>query len=99
MQDLTEAVTALKCVSPFVTLPASLAERYDELAERLFQPLQRVVGRVEKLYPPFRSTTSSASSAAGCSCVNRIPWVRVPHQRCRIYAGTVRRRCSLPVAS
>lgn len=35
-----------------VTLPASLIEHYDEGAEKLFQQLQKVAGRVEKIYTP-----------------------------------------------
>jgi hypothetical protein len=54
MQELTEAVTTLERVSLVVTLPASLIEHYDEQAERLFQQIQRVAGRVEKIYTPVQ---------------------------------------------
>lgn len=54
MQELTEAVSALEKVCCVVTLPASLIEHYDEGAERLFQQLQKVSGRVEKIYTPVQ---------------------------------------------
>jgi hypothetical protein len=54
MQELTEAVTTLERVSLVVTLPASLIEHYDEQAERLYQQLQRVAGRVEKISTPVQ---------------------------------------------
>ena len=52
MQELSEAVSTLEKVCLVVTLPASLIEHYDEGAERLFQQLQKVAGRVEKIYTP-----------------------------------------------
>lgn len=54
MHELTELVSTLERVSLVVTLPASLLERYDEQAERLYQQLQRVSGRLEKIYTPVR---------------------------------------------
>ncbi len=41
-------------VSLVVTLPASIIEHYDESAEKLFQQLQKVAGRVEKIYTPVQ---------------------------------------------
>jgi len=52
MQELSEAVSTLERVCLVVTLPASLLEHYDEGAERLYQQLQKVSGRVEKIYTP-----------------------------------------------
>ncbi|MBN1472033.1 MAG: ATP-binding protein [Syntrophaceae bacterium] len=52
MQELSEAVSTLEKVCLVVTLPASLLEHYDEGAEKLFQQLQKVSGRVEKIYTP-----------------------------------------------
>lgn len=52
MQELSEAVSTLEKVCLIVTLPASLLEHYDEGAEKLFQQLQKVSGRVEKIYTP-----------------------------------------------
>lgn len=54
MQELTETVSSLERVCCVVTLPASLLEHYDEGAERLFQQLQKVSGRVEKIYTPVQ---------------------------------------------
>lgn len=52
MQELSEAISTLEKVCLVVTLPASLIEHYDEGAEKLFQQLQKVSGRVEKIYTP-----------------------------------------------
>lgn len=54
MQELTEAAGTLDKVCLAVTLPASLIEHYDERAERLFHQLQKVAGRVEKIYTPVQ---------------------------------------------
>jgi len=54
MQELTEVVGTLGKVSLVITLPASLLEHYDTKAEQLFQQLQRVAGRVEKIYTPVQ---------------------------------------------
>jgi len=37
-----------------VTLPASLMEHYDQKAEELYQQLQKVSGRIEKIYTPVQ---------------------------------------------
>ncbi|NPV45159.1 MAG: ATP-binding protein [Firmicutes bacterium] len=52
MQEITEAVATLEKACLVVTLPASVVEHYDEAAERLFQQLQKISGRVEKIYTP-----------------------------------------------
>ena len=52
MQELTESVSALEKVCLVVTLPSSVIEHYDEGAEKLYQQLQKVAGRVEKIYTP-----------------------------------------------
>ena len=54
MQELTEAAGTLEKVSLAVTLPASIIEHYDERAEKLFSQLQKVAGRVEKIYTPVQ---------------------------------------------
>lgn len=51
MQELTETVATLEKVCLVITLPASIIEHYDE---RLFQQLQKVSGRVEKIYTPVQ---------------------------------------------
>jgi hypothetical protein len=54
MQELTELVSTLDKVALVVTLPSSLMEHFDARAEQLFQQLQRVSGRVEKIYTPVQ---------------------------------------------
>jgi len=52
MQELTEAVSSMERVALVITLPASVMEHYDENSEKLFQQLQRIAGRTEKIYTP-----------------------------------------------
>src|SRR2546425_3278295 len=54
MQELTEVAGTLDRVCVVVTLPSSVLEHYDEKAEKLFQQLQKVAGRVEKIYTPVQ---------------------------------------------
>ncbi|HID35659.1 MAG TPA: ATP-binding protein, partial [Anaerolineae bacterium] len=54
LQELTETVRTLEKVCLVVTLPSSLLEQYDENAERLFQQMQKVLGRMEKIYTPVQ---------------------------------------------
>jgi hypothetical protein len=54
MQELTELIGAIDRVVLVITLPTSLIEHYDPSAERMFQQLQRVSGRVERIYAPVR---------------------------------------------
>ncbi len=54
LQELTETVDTLERACLVVTLPSSLLERYDENAERLFQQMQKVLGRMEKIYTPVQ---------------------------------------------
>ncbi|MGQ9561852.1 MAG: DUF499 domain-containing protein, partial [Candidatus Oleimicrobiaceae bacterium] len=54
IQELTEAAATLDRTCLVVTLPSSLLEHYDEGAERLFHQLQKVAGRVEKIYTPVQ---------------------------------------------
>lgn len=54
MQELTEVAGTLEKVCVVVTLPSSILEHYDEKAEKLFQQLQKVAGRVEKIYTPVQ---------------------------------------------
>ena len=54
MQELTETVSTLDKVCLAVTLPSSIIEHYDESAEKLYQQLQKVAGRVEKIYTPVQ---------------------------------------------
>ena len=53
IQELSETVSTLERVCLVITLPSSLMERYDESAERLYQQLQKVAGRVERIYTPI----------------------------------------------
>lgn len=54
MQELTELVSTLEKIVLVVSLPSSLMEHFDARAEQLFQQLQRVSGRVEKIYTPVQ---------------------------------------------
>lgn len=54
LQELTEAAATLDRTCLVVTLPSSVLEHYDEGAERLFRQLQKVSGRVEKIYTPVQ---------------------------------------------
>jgi hypothetical protein len=54
LQELTEAASTLERVCLAVTLPSSVLEHYDEGAEKLFRQLQKVAGRVEKIYTPVQ---------------------------------------------
>ncbi len=52
LQELTGAVSTVGNALLVLTLPSSLLEHYDEHAERLFQQLQKVIGRTERIYTP-----------------------------------------------
>ena len=52
LQEITEVASALEKTCLIITLPSSIIEHYDENAENLFQKLQKVTGRVEKIYTP-----------------------------------------------
>jgi len=54
MQELTTVLPTLPRAALIVTLPSSLPEHYTEKGERLFQALQKVVGRVEKIFAPIQ---------------------------------------------
>jgi hypothetical protein len=54
IQELTEVASTLEKVCVIVTLPSSILEHYDEKAEKLFQQIQKVAGRVEKIYTPVQ---------------------------------------------
>jgi len=54
MQELTETVSILPRAVLVLTLPSSVLEHYDENAEKLFQQLQKVVGRMEKVFTPVQ---------------------------------------------
>jgi len=52
IQELTGTVKSLEKCFLILTLPSSVLEHYDENAERLFQQLQKITGRMEKVYTP-----------------------------------------------
>jgi hypothetical protein len=54
MQELTEAAAILETVCLIITLPSSVLEQYDRNAEKMFNQLQKVSGRVEKVYSPVQ---------------------------------------------
>ncbi|MGC8696298.1 MAG: ATP-binding protein [Conexivisphaera sp.] len=59
MQELTEVAGTLDRVCVVVTLPSSLLEHYDANSERLFQQLQKISGRVERIYTPIQENEIS----------------------------------------
>ena len=52
IQELTGTIKTLDKCLLILTLPSSVLEHYDEAAERLFQQLQKIAGRMEKVYTP-----------------------------------------------
>ena len=52
IQELTGTIKTLDKSLLILTLPSSVLEHYDENAERLFQQLQKITGRMEKVYTP-----------------------------------------------
>ncbi len=60
MHELTRAVRSIDRCLLVLTLPSSLLERYDENAERLLQQLQKIVGRMEKVYAPVKDEEVAA---------------------------------------
>ena len=52
IQELTAAVATVGNALLVLTLPSSILEHYDENAERMFQRLQKITGRMEKIYTP-----------------------------------------------
>ena len=54
MQELSEAVSTVSKAQLILTLPSSHMEHFDEQAESLFTQLQKVAGRLEKIYTPVQ---------------------------------------------
>ncbi len=54
IQELTGAVATVGNSLLVLTLPSSVLEHYDENAERMFQQLQKITGRMEKIYTPVQ---------------------------------------------
>jgi len=52
LQELTGAVSITEKALVVIALPASVLEHYDENAEKLYQRLQKIIGRAEKIYTP-----------------------------------------------
>ena len=59
MQEITEVVSSMQNVCMVITLPSSEMEHYDQNAEKLFNQLQKVTGRVEKIYTPVQDNEVS----------------------------------------
>lgn len=59
IQELTETISILEKACIILTLPSSLIEHYDQSAEQLFTQLQKVMGRVEKIYTPVQESEIS----------------------------------------
>lgn len=54
IQELTGAVSIAGNALLVLTLPSSVLEHYDENAEKMFQQLQKITGRMEKIYTPVQ---------------------------------------------
>jgi len=54
IHEFTGVVKSLNQCLLVLTLPSSLLEHYDENAEKLFHQLQKIVGRMEKIYSPVK---------------------------------------------
>ena len=54
IQELTGAVATVGNALLALTLPSNILEHYDENAERMFQQLQKITGRMEKIYTPVK---------------------------------------------
>jgi len=54
IQELTGTVKTLDKSLLILTLPSSVLEHYDERAEQLFRQLQKITGRMEKVYTPVQ---------------------------------------------
>ena len=52
IQELTGVVSTTGNALLVITLPSSVLEHYDENAEKLYQQLQKITGRMEKIYTP-----------------------------------------------
>ncbi|MEM2143182.1 MAG: DUF499 domain-containing protein [Candidatus Thorarchaeota archaeon] len=52
MQELTELAVATSGLCVVITVPPSTTEHYDRQADLLFRRLQKISGRVEKIYTP-----------------------------------------------
>ena len=60
LQELTITVKTLDKSLLLLTLPSSLLEHYDENSERLFQKIQHITGRMEKVYTPVEEEEVSS---------------------------------------
>ncbi len=54
IQELTGTINTLEKALLILTLPSSVLEHYDENAEKLFQQLQKITGRMEKVFTPVQ---------------------------------------------
>ena len=52
MQALTETISSIPNAVLLLSLPSSVPEHYDENAEKLYSQLQKVSGRLEKIFTP-----------------------------------------------
>jgi hypothetical protein len=52
VQELTEVAGFLDKICVVITLSSSVLEHYDKNAEKMFNQLQKVSGRLEKIYSP-----------------------------------------------
>ncbi len=55
LQELTETVSMLPRAQLILTLPSSELEHFDEAAARAFQQIQKITGRLEKVFTPVQN--------------------------------------------
>ncbi len=60
IHELTDVIKSLDKSLLVLTLPSSLLEHYDENAEKLFQQIQKIIGRMEKVYTPVQDEEVSS---------------------------------------
>jgi len=56
MQALTETIASIPNAVLLLSLPSSVPEHYDENAEKLYNQLQKVSGRLEKIFTPVEDS-------------------------------------------
>ncbi|MDI6861472.1 MAG: AAA family ATPase [Caldisericia bacterium] len=54
IQELTQSISSIGNAVLILSLPSSIIEHYDETGEKVFQQLQKIVGRIEKIYTPVK---------------------------------------------
>lgn len=59
IQELTEVISSIEKSCLIITIPASLLEHYDENSQKFYEQLQKITGRVERIYTPVNDSEIS----------------------------------------